>query len=144
MHRFEIRARYGDTDQMGWVYYGNYLRWFEIGRAEMMRSLGRSYRAVEEEEHILMPVLEARCRYFRGARYDEKVTIETGVLDVTRATMRFGYRVLGEDGAVCAIGHTEHCFTNRDAKLVRPPAVLTELLGVAPRVDADLAAKLSS
>lgn len=138
MHRFEIRVRYGDTDQMGWVYYGNYLRWFEIGRAEMLRSLGRSYREVEEDLGILMPVLEARCRYFHGARYDERVTIETGLLDNARATMRFGYRVRGEDGEVCAVGLTGHCFTTRDAKLVRPPAMLRDLLGVAPKVDAEL------
>jgi acyl-CoA thioester hydrolase len=138
MHRFEIRVRYGDTDQMGWVYYGNYLRWFEIGRAEMLRSMGRSYREVEEDLGVLMPVLEARCRYFHGARYDERVTLETGLLDHGRATMRFGYRVRGEDGTVCAIGLTEHCFTSRDARLVRPPAMLRDLLGVAPPVDDEL------
>lgn len=142
MHRFELRVRYGDTDQMGWVYYGNYLRWFEVGRAEMMRSLGRSYRSVEEDTGILMPVLEARSRYFHGARYDELVAIHTGVLAVTRARMSFGYRIVGEDGTLCAIGHTEHCFTNRDARLVRPPAALTELLAAAPRVDDELAALL--
>jgi len=98
MHRFELRVRYGDTDQMGWAYYGQYMRWFEIGRAEMMRSLGRSYALVEREDGVLLPVLDARCRYFHGARYDERITIETGVLDQGRATIRFGYRVLGEDG----------------------------------------------
>jgi len=144
MHRFEIRVRYGDTDQMGWVYYGHYLRWFEIGRAEMLRSLGRSYREVEEDLGVLMPVLEARCRYFHGARYDERVTLETGLLDHARATMRFGYRVRGEDGAVCAIGLTEHCFTTPGAKLVRPPAVLRDLLGVAPEVDAELRRALTT
>ncbi len=144
MHRFELRVRYGDTDQMGWVYYGNYLRWFEVGRAEMMRSMGRSYRSMEEDENVLMPVLEARCRYFRGARYDERVTIETGLLVHTRATLSFGYRILGEDGVRCAIGHTEHCCTNRDAKLVRPPAALVRMLAAAPKVDEALAAELGS
>ena len=138
MHRYELRVRYGDTDQMGWVYYGNYLRWFEIGRAEMMRSLGRSYREVEVEDGVLLPVLDARCRYFHGARYDERVTIETGVLDVTRATLRFGYRIVGEDGTVCALGYTEHCVVNRDARPVRPPAGLAALLDAAPRVDTEL------
>jgi acyl-CoA thioester hydrolase len=142
MHRFELRVRYGDTDPMGWVYYGNYLRWFEVGRAEMLRSLGRTYRSIEEDAGVLMPVLEARCRYFHGARYDELVCIETGLLATTRATMSFGYRVVGEDGERCAIGHTEHCFTNRAAKLVRPPIELTSLLDRAPRVDAELAAEL--
>ena len=125
------------------MYYGNYLRWFEIGRAEMMRALGRSYREVEEEDGVLLPVLAANCRYFRGARYDERVTIETGVLAVERARLRFGYRVLGEDGAVCAIGMTEHCCTTRDAKLVRPPAKLQALLAAAPRVDEELAAMIA-
>ena len=140
MHRFELRVRYGDTDPMGWVYYGHYLRWFEIGRAEMMRSLGRSYRQVEEEDGVLLPVLDARCRYFRGARYYERVTLETGVLDVGRATLRFGYRVRGEDGVRCALGYTEHCIVTREAKPVRPPAPLAALLAAAPRVDAELAA----
>ena len=140
MHRYELRARYGDTDQMGWVYYGNYLRWFEIGRAEMMRSLGHSYREVEEQDGVLLPVLDARCRYLRGARYDERVTIETGVLELKRATLRFGYRVRGEDGACCALGYTEHCVVTRDARPVRPPAALAAVLAAAPRVDAELTA----
>lgn len=142
MHRFALRVRYGDTDQMGWVYYGNYLRWFEIGRAEMMRTLGRSYRDVEETDGVLLPVLDARCRYFRGARYDELVTIETGVLDVARATLRFGYRILGEDGARCALGYTQHCVVDRNAKPVRPPAELARLLAAAPNVDDELRAAL--
>lgn len=144
MHRFELRVRYGDVDQMGWVYYGNYLRWFEIGRAEMMRSLGRSYRDLELEEGVLLPVLDARCRYFRGARYDERVTIETGVLDVGRATLRFGYRVRGEDGTTCALGYTEHCAVTRDARPVRLPASLVGLLGVAPPADDELRAQLGA
>ena len=138
MHRFELRVRYGDVDQMGWVYYGNYLRFFEIGRAEMMRSLGRSYREVEVEDGVLLPVLDARCRYRRGARYDEKVTIETGVLDAGRATVRFGYRVLGEDGEECALGYTEHCVVDRAGRPVRPPAHLARLLTTAPRADQEL------
>ena len=85
MHRFQFRVRYGDTDQMGMAYYGNYLRWFEIGRAEMMRSLGMSYRAVEEAG-IRLPVLEARCRYLKPARYDDLVAIETGVARLGRAS----------------------------------------------------------
>jgi len=142
MHRFEIRVRYADTDQMGWAYYGHYLRWFEIGRAEMIRTLGRSYDTIEREDGVLLPVLEARCRYRHGARYDELVTIETGLLALTRARVTFGYRVRGEDGATCAFGLTEHCCTDREARLVRPPASLRALLEAAPRVDAELAAEL--
>ena len=67
--------RYGDTDQMGFAYYANYLRWFEIGRAEMLRSLGTSYRAIEEGG-VSLPVLEARCCYEEPARYDDVLVIQ--------------------------------------------------------------------
>jgi len=142
MHRFEIRVRYGDTDQMGWAYYGNYLRWFEIGRAEMLRSLGRSYRSIEEDEGVLLPVLEARCKYLQGARYDDLVTIESGVLWVARATLRFGYRLLDPAGRVMALGFTEHCCTDHKARPMRPPAALRELLERSPQVPPELASLL--
>jgi acyl-CoA thioester hydrolase len=133
MHRFSLRVRYADVDQMGWVYYANYLRWFEVGRAEMLRAMGRSYRDVEAEGTRL-PVLEARCRYFEGARYDDLVTIETGVAELHRASVRFGYRVTREsDGRPLATGSTLHCFLDRDGRAGRPPDALRELLERAPR-----------
>jgi len=138
MHRFELRVRYADTDPMGWAYYGQYMRWFEIGRAEMLRSLGRSYREVEEQDQVRLPVLDARCRYFRGARYDENITVETGVLEQGRVTIRFGYRIVGEDGVRCALGYTEHCVTDLEARPVRPPGTLVAILERAPRADAEL------
>ena len=70
MFRYPLRVRYGDTDQMGVAYYANYLRWFEIGRAEMLRALGTSYREVEADG-LSLPVVEARCRYHKPARYDD-------------------------------------------------------------------------
>ena len=133
MHRFAIRVRYGDTDQMGMAYYGNYLRWFEIGRAEMMRSLGTSYREVETQG-IRLPVVEARCRYLKPARYDDLIVIETGVLELARASVRFGYRIVGEaSGEMLAHGTTEHCFLGEGDRPVRAPASLAALLGRAPR-----------
>jgi acyl-CoA thioester hydrolase len=133
VHRYPIRVRYGDTDQMGFAYYAHYLRWFEIGRAEMLRSLGRSYRDVERDGASL-PVLEAHCRYLSPARYDDALTLETGVLQRSRASVRFGYRVVrDEDGALLAHGWTEHCFMNPAGKPVRPPATLAAMLERAPR-----------
>lgn len=133
MHRYEIRVRYADTDQMGFAYYGHYLRWFEIGRAEMLRSLGRSYRDVEVEDGVSLPVLEAHCRYLKAARYDSRVTIETGVAALTRASVRFGYRIVGTDtGVLHAHGWTEHCFMGAGDRPVRPPAPLRALLEAAP------------
>ena len=136
MHRFSIRVRYGDTDQMGFAYYAHYLRWFEIGRAEMLRDLGHSYRAVEEDGTTL-PVVEARCRYLKPARYDDLIAVETGVAQLSRASVCFAYRVVREgDGELLAIGETEHCFMGRDGRPGRPPALLSEMLARAPRASA--------
>jgi len=133
VHRFAIRVRYGDTDQMGVAYYGNYLRWFEIGRAEMMRSLGSTYRSIEESG-VRLPVVEARCRYLKPARYDDLLAIETGVIELGRASVRFGYRIVGEaTGERLAHGMTEHCFMGDQGRPVRAPAALIELLERAPR-----------
>ena len=135
MHRFAIRVRYGDTDQMGFAYYAHYLRWFEIGRAEMLRALGSSYRSVEERGTTL-PVVEAACRYLKPARYDDLITIETGVERLSRASVRFAYRVLREEsGELLATGHTEHCFLTRDGKPGRPEPGLAEMLKRAPRAE---------
>jgi acyl-CoA thioester hydrolase len=137
MHRFQIRVRYGDTDQMGFAYYAHYLRWFEIGRAEMLRALGLSYRAVEERGTSL-PVVEARCRYLKPARYDDLLTLETGVERLSRASVRFGYRVRrGEEGELLARGHTEHCFLGRDGRPGRPAPELAELLRRAPKAEGE-------
>jgi acyl-CoA thioester hydrolase len=135
MHRFELRVRYADTDQMGFAYYANYLRWFEIGRAEMLRSLGKTYRQVEVEG-LSLPVVEALCRYLKPARYDDRVTIETAVESVGRASVRFAYRVSNaESGELLARGHTEHCFMDRAGKPSRPTAELAEMLARAPRAE---------
>jgi acyl-CoA thioester hydrolase len=133
MHRYIVRVRYADTDQMGFAYYAHYLRWFEIGRAEMLRSLGASYRAIEASG-IQLPVLEARCRYLQPARYDDAVAIETGVLELRRASVRFAYRIVREaDGERLAVGETEHCFLDRAGRPSRPSRQLAALLARAPR-----------
>ena len=133
LHRFALRVRYGDTDQMGVAYYGNYLRWFEIGRAELMRSLGLTYRSIEASGTRL-PVVEARCRYLKPARYDDLVAIETGVVALGRASVRFAYRILNQTtGELLAHGSTEHCFLGTGDRPVRAPAELAAVLARAPR-----------
>jgi acyl-CoA thioester hydrolase len=138
MHRSEYRVRYGDTDQMGFCYYAHYLRFFEIGRAELMRSLGATYRSIEEAG-VFLPVLEAGCRYLKPARYDDRLGIEAAVSRFARASVRFGYRVLRLDpeAELLAFGFTEHCFMDRAGKPMRPPEVVTEMLARAPRVSED-------
>ena len=131
--RFVVRVRYADTDQMGMAYHGNYLRWFEVGRTEMLRALGMSYREVEEAG-IRMPVLEARCRYLKPARYDDELVIETVLAHLGRAAMRFEYRVVRQAGGeLLARGMTEHCFLDPAGRPVRPPAFFAELLERASR-----------
>ena len=90
--RFVVRVRYADTDQMGMAYHGNYVTWFEVGRTEMLRAQGMSYREVEEAG-FRMPVLEVQCRYLKPARYDDELVIETVLAHLGRASMRFEYRV---------------------------------------------------
>ena len=145
MHRFTLRVRYADTDQMGLAYYGHYLRWFEIGRAEMLRSLGTSYREVEDRVGMRLPVLEARCRYLKGARYDDAVVIETAVAERSRAGVTFAYRVVSEaDGTLHAVGRTVHFFMDREGRPARPAAELDALLERAPRAPRELLHQLES
>lgn len=131
MHRYEFRVRYGDTDQMGFAYYGNYLRWFEIGRAEMLRALGKPYREVEEEG-LRLAVVEAQVRYLKPARYDDLLAVETAVEALGRASVRFAYRIT-RAGEVLAHGATEHCFLDAAGRPTRPPGPLAALLSRAPR-----------
>jgi acyl-CoA thioester hydrolase len=145
VHAFAFRVRYAETDAMGWAYYAHYLRWFEIGRAEMLRALGRSYRSVEEDLGVLLPVRDARCRYLEGARYDDALVVETGVAARTRATVRFAYRVRREAGPeALAIGTTLHFFMDRSGRPRRPPAELEALLTLAPLAPPELIAALET
>ena len=135
MHRFALRVRYADTDRMGFAYYANYLRWFEIGRAEMMRSLGTSYREIEESG-VSLPVVNASCRYRKPARYDDLLVIETAVAELGRASVAFVYRVVRKaDGERLAFGRTQHCFLAADGRPARAPAALIALLERAPRAE---------
>jgi acyl-CoA thioester hydrolase len=145
VHAFAFRVRYAETDAMGWAYYAHYLRWFEIGRAEMLRALGRSYRSVEEDLGVLLPVRDARCRYLEGARYDDALIVETGVASRTRATVRFAYRVRREaEPKPLAIGTTLHFFMGRNGRPMRPPAALEALLAIARLAPPELIAALEA
>jgi len=102
----QFRVRYAETDAMGIVHHGSYLAWFEMGRVELMRSLGHSYRDIETSG-TTFPVIEARVRYEQPARFDEELTMQTFCLNVTRTRLRFGY-VLFRDDKRLAHGYTEH------------------------------------
>jgi acyl-CoA thioester hydrolase len=102
----EVRVIFGDTDQMGVVYYANYLRFFEGARAEYWRSLGRSYKDLEAAQ-IAMPVIEAHCAYKRPALYEDLLQIETDVTEMRGASLRFTYLVR-RAGELLAEGYTRH------------------------------------
>jgi len=123
----QLRVIYGDTDQMGVVYYANYLRFFEAGRTEFLRAKGMRYRDVEERHRVQLPVTEAGVRYQSPARYDDLVTVETSLAEVRRASARFSYRVLrGEE--ILATGHTVHACVDPGGRIQRMPPELVEAL----------------
>ena len=109
----EVRVRYAETDQMGIVYYANYLVWFEIGRVELLRSLGLAYSQLEIDHQCILPVVEATCRYRAPARYDDEILIETRPSLLRGAVLKFAYRILrkgaeGEQHKLLAEGETVH------------------------------------
>ena len=109
----QVRVRYAETDQMGIVYYANYLVWFEIGRVELLRSLGFSYSQLEIEHQCILPVVEATCRYRAPARYDDEILIETSPALLRGSVLKFGYRILRKaaenaEPTLLAEGETVH------------------------------------
>ena len=90
----QVRVRYAETDQMGIVYYANYLVWFELGRVELLRSLGLAYSQMERDHKLILPVIEASCRYRHPARYDDEILIETRPALVRESVLKFAYRIL--------------------------------------------------
>ena len=89
----EVRVRYAETDQMGIVYYANYLVWFEIGRVELLRSLGLAYSQLEIDHQCILPVVEASCRYRSPARYDDQILIETRPSLLRGSVLKFAYKI---------------------------------------------------
>ncbi len=130
-----LRVIYGDTDQMGVVYYANYLRFFEAGRNEFIRAKGLRYRDFEARYGLLLPVAEASVSYKQPARYDDLIDVEITLGEVRRASARFEYRLVRDDGVLLATGHTVHACVDLEGKLRRLPPELLEALGrgeVAP------------
>lgn len=126
IHRTSIRVIYGDTDQMGMAYHANFLRWFEIGRTEMFRFLGLSYKQIEQRG-VYLPVAEVQCRFMAPVYYDDILVIETCLDRTVKGGMKFDYTlsVEGRNGT-CARGFTKHACVDRDGRVVRPPAFIWE------------------
>ncbi len=128
-HEFPKRVRYGETDQMGYLYYGQYAQYYEIGRVEMLRSLGLTYKEMEEEHGILMPVVHLEMRFVRPARYDELLTIRTQLRKLPDQFIIFHVEILNERGKIVNTGRVRLCFVEESSQRTIPaPGFLTEKL----------------
>jgi acyl-CoA thioester hydrolase len=113
----KLRVRYAETDQMGVVYHSNYIVWFEVGRVEMLRQLGFTYREMEREDDTHIAVVEANCRFKAPAHYDDLILVRTRLLNVRESLLHFGYEVVREsDGRLLAEGETVHLVVDREFK----------------------------
>jgi acyl-CoA thioester hydrolase len=122
-----LRVRYAETDKMGVVYYANYLVWFEVARADLLRSLGWTYREMEIAG-ISLPVIEAHCQYLRPARYDDEIDVKTEGRMLSPVRMEFQYQVVRTiDQTVAAEGKTIHAAVDASGKPCRLPERVREV-----------------
>ncbi len=130
-HDARFRVRYAETDQMGVVYYANYLIWMEVGRVEYCRALGFDYRDMEKEDGIGLAVAEANCRYLFPARYDEEVVVKTGVSEASPRIIRFSYEIANAaTGKTLARGFTKHVFVGPDMRPCKLPPKYRTRFGI--------------
>ena len=107
----QVRVRYAETDQMGYVYYGNYATYYEVARVETLRNLGFSYKELEDQG-IMMPVLESKSRYLKPAKYDEILTIKVRIPTFPQVKIRFEYEVFNDSDEKINTGETTLAFVN--------------------------------
>ncbi|MGK7392843.1 MAG: acyl-CoA thioesterase [Candidatus Cyclobacteriaceae bacterium M2_1C_046] len=123
-----IRVRYAETDQMGYVYYGNYATYYEVGRVESIRQLGMTYRSLEEEG-VMMPVLENHSKYIQPAKYDELLTIKTTIKELPGVKINFFYEIFNEENRLIHEGQTVLVFINMETgRPCRSPERMQKLL----------------
>jgi len=124
----QIRVRYAETDQMGFVYYGNYATYYEVGRTEALRSLGSSYHKLEETG-VIMPVVELNVQYIKSAKYDDLLTVRTIVSQVPDRDMIFEYEIYNSEGELLNRGKTTLVFISKEnGKRMRCPEWMQELI----------------
>jgi len=127
-HSTKVRVRYGETDQMGYVYYGNYAEYYEVARVEMLRSLGMDYASMESSG-VMMPVLELNCKYIKPALYDQEIMIKTTIHDLPGVRIHFVYELFNEAEELINIGKTTLVFVDMEKnKPCAPPENFMEKL----------------
>jgi len=108
-HEIKIRVRYGETDQMKYVYYGNYAQYFEMGRVEWLRNLGVTYKNMEEKG-IMLPVTNLNINYLKPAKYDDLLTIKTTLIKKPTAKIEFEFEIYNETNELLTKGYTALVF----------------------------------
>jgi acyl-CoA thioester hydrolase len=128
-----VRVRYAETDQMGVVYYANYLVWMEVGRVDYCKAAGFNYRDMEIDDGVMLAVAEARCRYAFPARFDDEVLVRTWIAEANSRMVTFAYEMqLANGGKKLAAGETRHVFCDRELKPCRMPAKYRTRFGLRP------------
>ena len=125
----EVRVRYGEVDQMGYLYYGNYGQIYEIGRVETMRSIGLTYKVLEEEYRIMMPVIHVDARFLLPAKYDEELTIRTILTELPSRLISFKNEIFNQQGSLIHSAEVKLFFIDMDSgKKVRCPEYMLKKL----------------
>lgn len=115
VHDHKLRVRYGETDQMGYMYYGNYAEFYEVARVEMLRSLGLTYKGMEDFG-VMMPVLELHCKYIKPAMYDEEISIRVTMEKMPGVRIHFKYELFNEKDELINVGETLLVFVNMESR----------------------------
>lgn len=124
----KVRVRYGETDQMGYCYYGNYAQYFEVGRVEALRAIGMSYKALEEEG-VMLPVSEFSVKYLSPAKYDDELTVITAITETSGARIFFTYEIYNADGIIVCRANTTLVFVDKiSMRPMQPPTSFLQLL----------------
>ncbi len=128
-HETQIRVRYGETDQMGYLYYGNYAQYYEVGRAEAIRALGMTYQELETTHGVMMPVMSLNMRFVRPALYDELLTITTYLRKLEKKTVTFHMEIHNEQGKLVNGGSVKLCFMQTQSRksIPTPDCLLDKL-----------------
>ena len=127
-HKTSLRVRYGETDQMGYCYYGNYAQYFEVGRVEALRSLGMSYKKLEEQG-VMLPVSEFSVKYKFPAKYDDELFITTKITELRGARLVFDYIIENEKDQLIATAQTTLVFVAKETmRPISPPGWFVDLL----------------
>ena len=127
----QVRVRYGETDPMGYLYYGNYAQYYEVGRVEALRALGLTYKEMEAVHYVMMPVMSLQMRYVRPALYDELLTVRTTVRHLPTDTITFYMEIFNEKKKLVNGGSVKLCFVDmKTNRTVAPPQYLIEKMSL--------------